>query len=146
MPKDKLKQQIDIDTTKLTPKEEVMSSLIKSNPGASKAKLARKAQEAGIYKHHDSGRLLINKSKDLTKLKQQVDSYILTDVVAPALDIHNRVLNQLSSIPDEELIKQDLKVVYEAEKLRPQQIDITVEETVKVSHIHALLSDIDKDR
>ena len=132
-----------IDISKLKPKEQVVQLLIQANPTASKSEIARKAKQLGIYKNEGSARLLIQKGKPLDAFKKQVNQFIESNVVAPALEIHADKLESIKSKDIDNVNEVDMKAVYEAEKLRPQQVDVNIPEVIKVAHIHKVLSDID---
>jgi len=135
-----------LDISKLSPKEQVAAHLLTANPDASNREIGRLLVQLGLYKNEETGALLLRPGTALNEIKQALQHYAHTELVAPAYKIHSDQLKAIAKkVKDnpEEIQQGAAKDwVLQAERLAGETVNINVEETVKVGVLHAFMEDL----
>ena len=126
-----------IDLTTLPPTEQVAAHLVATNPDQSKRQLGLTLKQLGLIKHEGS----VYHLSHIDDIKKALDLYGHAKVLAPAYGIHAKALENIKEKQGkgEELNPHDAKWVFEAERLKAQQVDVNMPETINHQHLHAIL-------
>jgi len=129
---------LTFDISKLPPKEQIAAQLVSANPNISKREIGRIFKDLGLYKHERSALHLVS----IDQAKQALKQYAHNNIIPKAYRIHKDKLDHIATKEPEDIKPQDAQWVFQGEKLAGEDINIQVEETVKVGVIHAMLDDL----
>ena len=121
----------------LPPKQQVAANLAVANPDKNKKDIGRLLCQLGLIEDPDT----IYKWQSIDVVKQALDLYGHTKLLAPAYKLHANELERISDFQQagEEISNKDMKWVIEAERIKSQAIDINMPEVVNHQHLHAIL-------